>query len=228
MELQGTHVSGGDQFARLHAQVGTDQLHRHSALDAPYPACGTEGEVVRPERRAGQPQPQAAAARQIKECLPPGQTVGLVGIHPEVMGFVRDRQTGGAHPGFQGLAEMAQLPACPLVGQHQTVGGLAIGAFAVGWPWPLLQVQPEPLPSAQPLMKDRGAVAEHQAALQLSVLLERPECQQGTEGLAGSRTGEHQHILFALGRRQQTSPQQLDQLLLPASRPQGGGGRSTR
>tara|TARA_X000000950_G_C13682430_1_gene564521 strand:+ start:49 stop:333 length:285 start_codon:yes stop_codon:yes gene_type:complete len=77
-------------------------------------------------------------------------------------------------------------------------------------------------------MEDRGAVAEHQAALQLSVLLERPECQQGTEGLAGSRTGEHQHILFALGRRQQTSPQQLDQLLLPASRPQGGGGRSTR
>ena len=71
-------------------------------------------------------------------------------------------------------------------------------------------------------------MAEDQAAFQLVFLLERPECQQGTEGLAGSRTGEHQHILFALGRRQQTSPQQLDQLLLPASRPQRARDRSTR
>ena len=71
-------------------------------------------------------------------------------------------------------------------------------------------------------------MAEDQAAFQLSLLLERPECQQSAEGLAGSRTGEDQHILSAIGGCQQPSPQQLDQLLLPASRPQGGGGRSTR
>ena len=71
-------------------------------------------------------------------------------------------------------------------------------------------------------------MAEDQAALQLFLLLERSECQQGAEGLAGSRTGKHQHVLFAVSTRQQPSPQQLDQLLLPASRPQGGRSRSTR
>ena len=71
-------------------------------------------------------------------------------------------------------------------------------------------------------------MAENQAAFQLVLLLERPECQQGTEGLAGSRTGEHQHVLFAVSARQKPSPQQLDQLLLPASRPQRARGRSAR
>ena len=70
------------------------------------------------------------------------------------MGFVGDRQTGAAHPGLQGLAEIAQLPACPLVGQYQTVGGLVFGAFAVGRPRPLPKIQPESFGGTQPLMKD--------------------------------------------------------------------------
>ena len=93
------------------------------------------------------------------------------------MGFVGDGQTGAAHPGLQGFAEMAQLPACPLVGQHKAVGGFAFGAFPVGWPRPFLQIQPESFRSTQPLMKDRGAMAEDQAVLQLALLLERPERQ---------------------------------------------------
>jgi hypothetical protein len=55
-------------------------------------------------------------------------------------------------------------------------------------------------------------VAEHQEALQLALLVQALESQEGAEGFAGTGAGVDQHIAAAL---LQAAPQQLDQLNLP-------------
>ena len=65
-------------------------------------------------------------------------------------------------------------------------------------------------------------MAEHHKALQPPFLLHGLEGQQGAEGFAGTRAGKHQHVLIAALVALQPAPEQLDQLLLPLARLDGG------
>ena len=65
-------------------------------------------------------------------------------------------------------------------------------------------------------------MAEHHKALQLPFLLHGLKGQQGAEGFAGTRASKHQDVLITGLVALKPAPEQLDQLLLPLARLDGG------
>lgn len=62
-------------------------------------------------------------------------------------------------------------------------------------------------------------MAEHHEVLQSPFRLHAAEAQQRPQGLAGTGPGMHQHIAAGRAGGIKSPPQQLNQLLLPLSRP---------
>ena len=58
--------------------------------------------------------------------------------------------------------------------------------------------------------------------MQPAFLLHRLEGQQGAKGFAGPRSGKDQHVLVAGWIALKPAPEQLNQLLLPLARLDGG------
>ena len=114
----------------------------------------------------------------------------------------------------QVIAELLELAASTLVGDQQAIGLLTAGPF--------LQLQPQPPRGALPLAQDRGAMAEHHKTLQSPFLLHGLEGQQGAESFTGTGASKDQHVLIAALVARQPAPEQLDQLLLPLTRLDGG------
>ena len=90
-------------------------------------------------------------------------------------------------------------------------GGRAVAPHRL----PVEQPQPKPVRRLVPLQPDRGAVAEHHEPLQPAFALQLAKAQQGSQGLARTRSSVDQHVLAAWPFLHQARPQQLDQLALP-------------
>ena len=100
-KFQRAHVSGGDQLPRLDAQVGRDLLHPALAVVHLDAAGGAEGQVVGPERRSGEPQPQPGAGGEAAEGMAPGGGLRFLGVEPQVVHLIGDREPGFLRTGLQ-------------------------------------------------------------------------------------------------------------------------------
>lgn len=217
-ELQGAHVAGGDQLARLHAEVGNDLLEHVVAGAQRQPAGGTEGEVVGPEGGAGEPKPQAGPGAELAEALAPGSSIRLVRVEPQVVHLIGNGQPGPRRAAGPAPHQQVEVAGAGLVAQQQSLPGGALGQRGGALPGiPAAQLQAQPLGGLQPLAGDGTAVAEHHEAFQPSLPLQLAEAEQGSEGLAGAGPGMQEHILAAGAGPQQAGAQQLDQLALPVA-----------
>ena len=170
-----------------------------------------EAQVVGPERSAGQSQAQSHRRCHLQEGLAPCGCGGVIRIHSQVVGFIRDGQHPLRRPGLQGFPQHLWLTPSALVGQQKAVG--QSGVLTATGPWH--QGQVEPCRRFLPLLEDRGAVAEHQKPLQLLFPLHRLKRQQRSQRFAGTRPCEHQEIVVRFRFTIKATSQQLDQLLLP-------------
>ena len=97
-KFQRAHITGCDQFARLHRQIRNDLLNQLVALAQADATGSAEGQVVGAKRGAGEPQAQAAVLGELKECASPSTVVGLIGVQAQVMGLIGNCQGAGKAP----------------------------------------------------------------------------------------------------------------------------------
>ncbi len=155
--------------------------------------------------------------------MAPGGGLRLVGIQPQVVHLIGNRQPAPKAGGRQLPLQQLAMASGALVGEQQPrwrrgcgqgIGSEGIeGGGSVGIP--LAQIEPQAAGGLQPLGGNRAAVTKNQKAIQVALGAQPLETEQGSQGLARSRAGVHQQVVAPRDRIEQPGAQQLDQAQLP-------------
>ena len=155
--------------------------------------------------------------------MAPGGGLRLVGIQPQVVHLIGNRQPAPKAGGRQLPLQQLAMASGALVGEQQPRGrrgrGQGIGSEWIGGGGsvgiPLAQIEPQTAGGLQPLGGNRAAVTKNQKAIQVALGAQPLETEQGSQGLARSRAGVHQQVVAPRDRIEQPGAQQLDQAQLP-------------
>ena len=98
-KFQGAHISGQNQLAGFHAQIGGDAFDHLISLAHFYPSGGAEGQVVGAERGAGEAKSQLGWSGELAEGETPGRSLWFIRIQAQVVHFI-----GNCQPFPQGYA----------------------------------------------------------------------------------------------------------------------------
>ena len=167
-----------------------DLFHQLACFLHPHAPGGAEGKVVGAEGCSSQAKTQARMPAQIQKGPTPDGAVRLIGVNPEMMGFVRDGQEHLLIPVAEFDLKRLLLATGSLVTEKPSIR-VVRGASR---PVPEIQTQPELGCSALPLTENGRAVAENERALKPALRLHHLKGQQGSKRLASTWTGVDQHI----------------------------------
>ena len=164
--------------------------------------------------------------------MAPGGGFRIVGIQPEVMHLIGDRQHLAGLQARQLPLQPQPVPCRALITDQQSLAGdhpapaatatafarAGVTACSDRFEIEIPQLQAQACGGGAPLAGDRLAVAEHQEMAQQPFRQQALEAQQGPQCFAGTGPGMHQHVFALRSGALQPPPHQIDHLALPLAR----------